>query len=237
MAFTRSTRVILINKTPEDRSVSPLEKVADKVLGNWVSRPPDLVGAKAEWVTAGEGGTAGSVAYEMYRTELKAGKIKLLSLRLEWRNSRFFNTNFYQSALDGSGYSVVHFGGDGDDAIVTFVLFQTGLIYAIDHNKDLLWFHHEGRDDGTFRWSHPEGHGQKVGNLWDFEHVFSGGDGVIYAIIRPEGDLLWFCHEGRGTRHLPLGGSQGPEGRRRVGLRARVLRRRRRDLRGQPPRR
>jgi hypothetical protein len=27
-----------------------------------------------------------------------------------------------------------------------------GLIYAISQNNELLWFRHEGRDDGSFRW-------------------------------------------------------------------------------------
>ena len=42
------------------------------------------------------------------------------------------------------------------------------------------------------------GSGKKVGNGWsNFKHVFSGGDGVIYA-VRDNGDLLWYRHDGWG---------------------------------------
>jgi hypothetical protein len=83
-------------------------------------------------------------------------------------------------------------------------------IYAIVPNGDLIWYRHLGRDDGTFRW---EG-GKKVGTGWaGFEHVFSGGDGIIYAIdpISTKavndvpgipsrisgGNLWWYRHVGR----------------------------------------
>jgi hypothetical protein len=78
---------------------------------------------------------------------------------------------------------------------------------------DLMWAHHIGRDDGTFKWEGPK----KVGTGWGgLEHVFSGGDGIIYAItpiveaslpigIGPGmgghpmsgGDLMWAHHIGR----------------------------------------
>ena len=59
---------------------------------------------------------------------------------------------------------------------------------------DLLWYRHEGRNDGSFRWASTEG--KKVGQGWNFKQVFSGGDGVIYG-IKDNGDLLWYRHEGR----------------------------------------
>ena len=75
-----------------------------------------------------------------------------------------------------------------------------GAIYAIGNSDNLLWYGHEGRNDGTFRWSvnseHPELNGRKVGNGWNVKHVFSGGDGIIYAIDQ-NNDLLWYRHEGR----------------------------------------
>ncbi len=48
-----------------------------------------------------------------------------------------------------------------------------GIIYAITQNNDLMWYRHEGRNDGTFRWTFNEG--KKVGNGWNVKHVFSGG--------------------------------------------------------------
>ena len=47
-----------------------------------------------------------------------------------------------------------------------------GVIYAVMDNGDLMWFRHEGRTDGTFRWASNEG--RKVGNGWNPKQVFSG---------------------------------------------------------------
>jgi hypothetical protein len=78
---------------------------------------------------------------------------------------------------------------------------------------DLMWYHHLGWDDGSFRWDGPK----KVGIGWgDFKQLFSGGDGIIYGVtpivpaslptgIGPGmrghaasgGDLLWYRHVGR----------------------------------------
>ena len=59
---------------------------------------------------------------------------------------------------------------------------------------DLMWYRHIGREDGSFRWDGP----RRVGTRWDvFKHVFSGGNGIIYA-IQENGDLLWYRHVGRG---------------------------------------
>jgi hypothetical protein len=70
-----------------------------------------------------------------------------------------------------------------------------GITYAISLDDDLLWYRHDGRNDGTFRWAFNEG--RKVGNGWNFKQVFSGGDGVIYAITQSN-DLLWYRHDGHG---------------------------------------
>lgn len=68
---------------------------------------------------------------------------------------------------------------------------NTGLTPA--SGRDLLWYRHVGRKDGSFRWQGP----QRVGFRWDvFKHVFSGGDGIIYG-IQENGDLMWYRHVGR----------------------------------------
>ena len=71
---------------------------------------------------------------------------------------------------------------------------MNGIIYTITQNNDLMWYRHEGRNDGTFRWTFNEG--KKVGNGWDVKHIFSGGDGIIYTITQ-NNDLMWYRHEGR----------------------------------------
>jgi hypothetical protein len=96
----------------------------------------------------------------------------------------------------GNGWNFWHVFSGGD-----------GVIYAIEHvgldpvtgrrtGGRLLWFRHDGRGDGTFTWA--PGSGNQVGSGWGgFKQVFSGGDGVIYA-IQDNGDLLWYRHDGRG---------------------------------------
>ena len=78
-------------------------------------------------------------------------------------------------------------------------------IYAVTNEGTLLWFRHEGQQDGSFRWSADKG--KNVGYGWGgFSTVFSGGDGVIYAIEERSrdprtgawigGNLLWYRHDG-----------------------------------------
>jgi hypothetical protein len=69
------------------------------------------------------------------------------------------------------------------------------VIYAINEANELLWYHHDGCADGTFRWTDTKG--RKVGTGWDVKHVFSGGEGIVYAINQAN-DLLWYRHEGIG---------------------------------------
>ena len=57
---------------------------------------------------------------------------------------------------------------------------------------DLLWYRHLGQENGAFNWQGPT----TVGRHWaEFVQVFSGGNGVIYA-IKPNGDLMWYRHVG-----------------------------------------
>jgi len=104
-----------------------------------------------------------------------------------------------------------------------------GVIYAVqDIQLDprtgrrtgghLLWYRHDGRGDGSFSWT--SGSGNKVGNGWNnFLKVFSGGDGVIYAIEhagldprtgqRLGGHLLWYRHDGRSDGSFTWAGGTG----------------------------
>lgn len=47
-----------------------------------------------------------------------------------------------------------------------------GVIYAVMDNGDLLWFRHDGRGDGSFKWA--DNHPRKVGVGWNMKAVFSG---------------------------------------------------------------
>ena len=48
---------------------------------------------------------------------------------------------------------------------------RDGVIYALTRVGDLLWYRHEGRNDGTFNWAARSG--EKVGHSWKFKHLFS----------------------------------------------------------------
>jgi hypothetical protein len=68
-------------------------------------------------------------------------------------------------------------------------------LYARAQNGDLLWFQHDGVNDGANAWRGPV----KVGNGWQsFTQIFGGGNGVIYAIA-PDGSLMWYRHTGFAT--------------------------------------
>ena len=77
------------------------------------------------------------------------------------------------------------------------------MIYGIKSNGDLLWRRHDGWADGTKRWTNPVD--KRVGWSWKkFKEVFSGGNGVIYAVTEQTigangiqgGQLIWYRHDG-----------------------------------------
>lgn len=45
------------------------------------------------------------------------------------------------------------------------------MIYVIRADSELLWYHHDGRANGTFAWHGPT----PVGDGWNFKQVLSGG--------------------------------------------------------------
>jgi hypothetical protein len=46
---------------------------------------------------------------------------------------------------------------------------MNGVIYAVATNGDLLWYRHDGYADGSVRWAASK----KIGNGWNFKHLFS----------------------------------------------------------------
>ncbi len=127
----------------------------------------------------------------------------------EWEGPKTVGTGW-------SGFEHVFSGGDGIiygiDPIVEARVHLTGGTTPAS-GGDLWWYRHVGVADGSFKWEGPK----KVGTGWGgFEHVFSGGDGIIYLItpsvpahlptgIGPGmggqpasgGDLMWARHIGR----------------------------------------
>jgi hypothetical protein len=48
---------------------------------------------------------------------------------------------------------------------------SNGVIYGVALNGDLLWYRHDGRNDGSFAWA--ANSARKVGIGWNFNQVFS----------------------------------------------------------------
>ena len=68
-----------------------------------------------------------------------------------------------------------------------------GVIYGVTLNDDLLWYRHDGRGDGSFRWAAAEG--RPVGRGWEFKQLFANA-GYLYG-IKSTGELMWYHHLGR----------------------------------------
>src|SRR5262245_27807490 len=83
---------------------------------------------------------------------------------------------------------------------------SNGVIYTLTDKNDLLWYRHDGRDDGSFRWAASSG--SKVGTGWSFKHLFAAEGGVIYAVTA-DGDLLWYRHDGRDDGSVRWAASAG----------------------------
>lgn len=72
----------------------------------------------------------------------------------------------------------------------------TFIIYGITAGGDLMWYNHAGHDNGTPDWNTLN---KPVGIGWqNFRHVFSGGEGIIYA-IQNDGTLLWYGNNADGN--------------------------------------
>ena len=70
-------------------------------------------------------------------------------------------------------------------------------IYAVNQEGNLLWYRHDtAYGVRTQRRRDPDLTGPRVvGTGWqNFRHVFSAGNGVIYAIDQG-GNLLWYKHK------------------------------------------
>ena len=69
-----------------------------------------------------------------------------------------------------------------------------GIIYALKNTGELLWYkdlYQNGKNGvcGEHGWDPKSGN--QIGCGWDFDHIFSGGNGVIYA-IKSTGELFWY---------------------------------------------
>jgi Tachylectin len=72
-----------------------------------------------------------------------------------------------------------------------------GLIYGVPTTGELWLYRHDGRGDGSWKWAYDGQRKVVAQEGWsNYEYVFSGGRGVIYAVTEDH-DLLWFRHDGQ----------------------------------------
>ncbi len=64
--------------------------------------------------------------------------------------------------------------------------------YGLTPDGELLWYSHDGFNDGAAVWRGPITVGT---GWWNFKEILGGGDGVLYA-IEPDGVLWWYKHLG-----------------------------------------
>jgi hypothetical protein len=66
-----------------------------------------------------------------------------------------------------------------------------GIVYTVNQEGWLSWYKHNGYASGSPDWEMP----RNVGNGFNGQQVFSGGNGVIY-LINNAGELYWYKHLG-----------------------------------------
>ncbi len=100
-------------------------------------------------------------------------------------------SKFTMPASTGSDWQGPKQVGSGWGEFTTVIPAGGNRLYALTADGRLLWFQHDGFNDGSLAWKEPV----EVGHDWNFAKIFSGGDGVVYA-IQDDGTLLWYRHEG-----------------------------------------
>ncbi len=73
-------------------------------------------------------------------------------------------------------------------------VYPPATLYVISQNEDLHWYRNEeaSRPGGSTNWQGPK----VIGTGWGgFTSAFSGGGVAIYG-VQPNGDLLWYGHDG-----------------------------------------
>ncbi len=96
--------------------------------------------------------------------------------------------------------------GDGWDNAVDLLPGGGGTIYALKRNGDLVWYRHDGYQNGEVKWAGP----LTVGTGWNsFTKIIPMGDGVLYGVL-PDGTLVWNRHLNYQTGEGGYGGWAQP---------------------------
>lgn len=109
---------------------------------------------------------------------------------LMWHRHDGWPTGSNSWANGGSGVKV----GNGWLGFKFVFATSKGVVYGVQPNGDLLWYKHNGWQNGTSSWAN--GSSNKVGSSWqNFKSVFATSDGIIYG-VQQSGDLQWYRHNG-----------------------------------------
>jgi Tachylectin len=148
------------------------------------------------WSNGGNGLQVGT-GWDMYSQVISGGDGVIYGIKpdggIYWYRHEGRGDGTGRWSNRGTGLDV----GTGWDMYSQVISGGDGVIYGIKPDGGIYWYRHEGRGDGTGRWSN-RGNGLQVGTGWDmYSRIISGGDGVIYG-IKPDGGIYWYRHEGRG---------------------------------------
>ncbi len=110
---------------------------------------------------------------------------------LRWYKHSGYQTGSTSWANNGGGVSI----GSGWNMYAKVFSAGDGIIYGIGNDGSLNWYKKTNIQSSDKVWENG-GAAKKVGQGWqNFVKVFSGGNGVIYA-IKSDGSLYWYKHLG-----------------------------------------
>jgi hypothetical protein len=115
--------------------------------------------------------------------------------KLRWfqHNDRMIGTNILANSQKAK--IVGDMTGLDDWSTHKIVPANDGVIYMINNAGQLLWSRYDSKITNNQQWAN-RNKITAIGNGWhNYQHVFSGGDGVIYAITT-NGKMRWFRHTG-----------------------------------------
>jgi Bacterial tandem repeat domain 1 len=144
--------------------------------GEWTTEPPLLMGDRGEWASESAGFATGTEGRVTYQIEDDVGN-RVGELGLHWDNP-FVGSNSYDESVApratspiDQGFSVVHVGGGGNDANVTFMLLS-GFCSADSETGEVFCTSAEPLSDDRARYAAI--FEQATGSPWHAMHGLTG---------------------------------------------------------------
>ncbi len=81
-----------------------------------------------------------------------------------------------------------------------------GSFYGVTADGTLMWYRHDGANDGTAKWTGPI----RIASGWNvFKQIIAGGEGVLYG-VGADGSLQWYRHTDYQDATHPTGTPAAP---------------------------